>query len=56
MPYYDVAKLGTVKQTNMIDEMPWDSGTLRTTAGTIWHHVSHRPAQRSQLFQNLSIL
>ena len=40
MPYYDVANLVTVTQTNMIDEMP--CGTLRTTGVRIWHQVSRR--------------
>ena len=68
MPYYDVANLVTVTQTNMIDEMP--CGTLRTTGVRIWHQVyrracavvsaglevSRRPAQRSQQLQNLNIV
>jgi hypothetical protein len=84
MPYYDVAKLVTVTKTNMINEIPCDYGTLRTTGGGIWHQVTHsacaevsaapeiscracamvtaavevscRPAQRSQQFNNLTIL
>jgi len=70
MPYYDVANLVTVTKTNMIDEMPCDYGTLRTTGVRIRHQVSRRactevsaalevsrrPAQRSQQLQNLTIL
>jgi hypothetical protein len=32
MPYYDVANLVTVTKTNMINDMPYGSRTLRTTA------------------------
>ena len=70
MPYYDVANLVTITKTNMIDEMPCGYGTLRTTGVGIRHQVSRRacaevsaalevssrPAQRSQLIQNLTIL
>jgi len=70
MPYYDVANLVTVIKTNMIDEMPCGCETLRTTGERIQHkvacrartevsaafEVSCRPAQRSQLLQNLAIL
>jgi len=56
MPYYEVANLVTVTKMNMIDEMPCAYGTLRTTALRIWHKVSSRAAQRSQLLQNLTIL
>jgi hypothetical protein len=70
MPYYDVANRMTVTKTNMIDEMLCDYGTLKTTGVRIWHQVSHRacaavsaalkvfhrPAQRSQHLQNLTIL
>ena len=56
MPYYDVAKLVTVTKTNMRDEMRCGYGTLRTAAVNIWHQVSRRPAQSSQLLQNLTIL
>jgi len=69
MPYYDVANLVTVTKTNMIDEMPCGYGTLRTTGVRIWHQVScracaevpaalevsHRPVQRFQQLQNLTI-
>jgi len=69
MPYYDVANLVTVPKTNMIDEMPCGYGTLRTTGVRIWQqvshrpcadvsaalNVSHRPAQRSQQLQHLTI-
>jgi hypothetical protein len=40
----------------MIDEMPCGYGTLRTTRAIIRHQVSHRPAQRSQQLQRLTIL
>jgi hypothetical protein len=70
MPYYDVAKLGTVTQTNIIDEMLCGYKTLRTTGVGIWHQLSHRacaevsaalevpcrPTQRSQQHQNWTIL
>jgi len=56
MPYCDVANLVNVTKTNMINEMPCGNGTLRTTGVRIWHQVSHRPAQRSPLLQNLAIL
>jgi len=57
MPYYEVANLVTVTKTKMIYEIPCAQyGTLRTTALRIWHRVSHRAAQRSQLLQNLTIL
>jgi len=70
MPYYDVANLGTLTKTNMINEMPCGYRTLRTAGVTIWHQdfcrvcaevpadseVSHRPAQWSQQLQNLTIL
>jgi len=48
-PYHNVANLVTVTKMNMIDEMPSGYGTLRTTAVRIWHPVSCRAAQRSQL-------
>jgi len=41
---------------NMIDEMPCEYGTWRTTAVRVQHLVSRRAAQRSQLLQNLNIL
>jgi hypothetical protein len=56
MQYYDVVKLVTITKTNIIDEMACSYGTLRTTAVRIQYKVSHRPVQRSQLLQNLSIL
>jgi len=70
MPYYDVANLVTVTKTNMIDEMPCGYGALKTTGVRVWHQVSRRgcaevstaleascrPAQRSQRFQNLTIV
>jgi len=56
MPYYDVANLETVTKTYITDEMCCGCGTLRTTGVRIWHQVSRRPAQRSQLLQNLTIL
>jgi len=70
MPYYNVANLGTVTKTNMIDEMPCGYGTLIVTGVRIWHQVSRkacaevsaalevfpRPGQRSQQLQNLTIL
>jgi len=56
MPYYDVANLVTVTNTNMIDEMPCGYGTLRTTGVGIRNQVSRRPAQRSPQLQNLNIL
>ena len=70
MPYYDVANVVTVTKTNLIDEMPCGYGTLRTSGVRIWHQVSrracaevsaaleasHRPAQRSQQLQTLTIL
>jgi len=56
MPYYDVANLVTVTKTNMINEIPWGCGTLRTTAVRIRHEVSRRPAQRSQQVHNLTLL
>jgi len=40
----------------MIHEMRCGYGTLRTTAVTIWHQVSHRPAQSSQQLQNETIV
>jgi len=55
MPYYDVANLVTVTKTNMINEMCCGYGTLKTTGVRIWHQVSRRPAQMSQLLQNLTI-
>jgi hypothetical protein len=70
MPYYDVANLVTVTRTNLMYEMPCSYGSLRLTAVRIWLYVSrtaahksqaalevsHRPAQWSQLLQNLNIL
>jgi len=64
MPYYEVANLVTVTKTNMIDDMPWAYGTIRTTVLGIRHHVSrraalevsHRPVQMSHPLQNLTIL
>ena len=64
MPYYDVANIVTVTKTNIIDEMPCDYGTLRATGVSrracaevsVALEVSHRPAQRSQQLQNLTIL
>jgi len=56
MPYYDVANLVTVTKTNMIDEIAYGYGTIRTAVVRIWHQVSRRAAQRSQLLQNLTIL
>jgi len=70
MPDYDVVIPVSVTKTNMIDEMPCGYGTLRTTGVRIWHQVfhrvyaevlsalkvSHRPVQRSQQLQNLTIL
>jgi len=69
MPYCDVTNLVTVTKTNMLNEIPCGYGTLRTTGVRIWHQVSHRaraevsagleishrPAQRSQQLQNLTI-
>ena len=49
MPYYDIANLVTLTETNLIHEMPCGYGTLRTTAVRIWHSVSLGAAQRSQL-------
>jgi hypothetical protein len=56
MPYYDVANLVTVTQTNMIDEIACGYGSLRTTGVRIRHQVSRRPAQRSPHLQHLTIL
>jgi hypothetical protein len=56
MPHNDIANLVTVTKMNMTAEMPCGYGTLTTTAVRIWHKVSHRPVQRSQLLQKLSIL
>jgi hypothetical protein len=56
MPYYDVANLVTVTKTNMIDKMACGHGTTRTAIVRIWHQVSHRAVQRSQLLQPLTIL
>jgi hypothetical protein len=54
----------TVTKRNIINEMPSTYGTLRTTTVAIWHQVSrsaalevsHRPVQRSQVLQYLTIL
>ena len=56
MPYYDVANHVTVTMTDMIDEMPCGFRSLRTTGVRIRHHVSSRPAQRSQQLQYFTIL
>ena len=56
MPYCDVANLVAVTKTNMIDEMPCHYGTLRIAGVRIHHQVSHRPAQRSQQLQNLTVI
>jgi hypothetical protein len=56
MPYYDVANLVTVTKMNMIYEMARGYGTIRTAAVRIWHQVSCRAAERSQLLHNLTIL
>jgi len=62
MPYYEVANLVNVTMMNMIDDMLCAYGTLRTTVLSIWHQVSRRVAQQSQLLlkshvpQNFSIL
>jgi hypothetical protein len=56
MPHYDVVNLVTVTKTNMIDEMACGYGTISTAVVRIWHQVSCRAAQRSQLLQNLTIL
>jgi hypothetical protein len=56
MPNYEVANLVTVTKTNMIHDMPWAYGTLRTTGLLIWQQVSHRPAWRSHPLQTLTIL
>ena len=64
MPYYEVANLVTVTQTNMIHDMPCAYGTLRTIALRIRHQVSrraalevsHRPPRRSHPLQKLTIL
>jgi hypothetical protein len=37
MPYYDVANLVTVPNTNMIDEMACGYGTITTTAVRMRH-------------------
>ena len=46
----------TITKTNMIDEMASGYEIIRTTAMTIWHQVSRRAVQRSQLLQNFTIL
>jgi len=46
----------TVTVTNMIDEMACGDGTRPTAVGRIWHQVSRRAAQRSQLLHTLTIL
>jgi hypothetical protein len=56
MPYYDIVNLGTIRKTNIIDEMPCGYGTLRTTGMRIRHQVSRSPAQRSLQLQYLAIL
>jgi hypothetical protein len=56
MPYYDEVNHVTGTNTNMIDEMPCGYGTVTTTGVRIRHEVSHRPAQRSQQLQNLTML
>jgi hypothetical protein len=56
MPYCGVAKFVTIRKKNMIDDMPCGYGTLRITAVRSKHQVSSRPAQRSQMLQNLAIL
>jgi hypothetical protein len=55
MSYYDVANLVTVTKTNMIDEMACIYGTIRTADVRIWHQVSRKAAQRSQLLPNVTI-
>jgi hypothetical protein len=54
MPYYEVANLLTVTMTNVTEEISFADETLRSTALGIWHQVSRRAAQQSQLLQNLS--
>ena len=54
MTYDDVLNLVTVTKMNLKDEMPCGYGTLRTTALGIWHQVSHRAEQMSQLLSKSS--
>ena len=49
MPYFDVANHMTVTKRNMIDGTHCAYGTLRITTVRIWHQVSCRAAQQSQL-------
>ena len=56
MPYHDVAKHVTVTKTNMIDEMACGYGIIWRAVVRIWHQVSRRAVQRSQLLQNFTIL
>ena len=49
MPYDDVTDLVAVTKTNVIDELRCGYVTLRTTADRIWHQLSYRAMQRSQL-------
>jgi len=48
-PYDDVAYFVTVTTTNMIDKILWGCGTLISFVVWIWHQVSCRAMQRSQL-------
>jgi hypothetical protein len=41
MPYYDVVNLVTVTKTEMIYEMPYSYGTIRSAGVRIRHQVSH---------------
>jgi hypothetical protein len=58
MPYYEVANHEIVTMMNMINEMPYAFGALRTTSLGIRHQVSHRAAPNSDLnpFQRMAPL
>jgi len=45
MPYYKVANLVTLTKMNIIDEMPYGCGTLKTTGVRTWHEVSCRACE-----------